>query len=352
MAFGMAWAVISILWSVTAAGSVRDVLKSIPMAMAALGIPSLVNRPGRIWLGLLASASWVTLCLTMDLVRLFVWLGWPWVMPAARFVHPYLYTHPNVSSMMAGLCAMVFAARWLAGAPGRGRKAWLAAGLALNFAFLVVMGSRGPQVALAVITLSLPVALIPGWRARLVVAGLAVLIGIGLWQVAHKINPRFKDNTMHNFNSRDRIWGHVAMLIRERPLGYGFGKRAFIQAVYHHPEHLPLRGPAKYNHAHSYWLMLGFEGGWIAMGLWGLAWMLLARRLAVWAARATGPPGNGMERIKARTAPILLLGGLMFILFYGIVDFPDHAIRHAQFYLTGLAMALTALPATGGQEAG
>lgn len=351
LACGVAWAVLSVGWSVTAEGSGRDLLKSTPMALAALAIPSLANRPGRIWLGLLASAGWVTLRLAMDVVRLVAALGWPDVLADARFHQTYLYTHPNVSSMMAGLCVLILTLRAVAGVPGAGRRILLAIGILLNLAYMVVMGSRGPQVALAVMALALPVALIPGWRPRLAMAGMAVLLGIGLWQVAHKVNPRFQDDTMHNFNRRDTIWGHAGMLIRERPLlGYGFGKRAFIQAVYQHPDHRAPRGPIHYPHTHSYWLMLGLQGGRIALGLWSLAWLLLGVRLVVWSARASRPPGHWVERMRARTAPVLLLAGLAFILFYGIVDFPDHAIRQAQFYLAGLAMALTALPADGGQE--
>ena len=38
----------------------------------------------------------------------------------------------------------------------------------------------------------------------------------------------------------------------------------------------------------------------------------------------------------------MLLGtGLAFILVYGIADFPDSVIRQVQFYLAGLALALT-----------
>ena len=42
----------------------------------------------------------------------------------------------------------------------------------------------------------------------------------------------------------------------------------------------------------------------------------------------------------------MLLGlGIGYILVYGIADFPDNVIRHAQFYLAGLVMALTRPPA-------
>ena len=52
------------------------------------------------------------------------------------------------------------------------------------------------------------------------------------------------------------------------------------------------------------------------------------------------------EMPQARILPALLGTSLFFILLYGVGDFPDHAIRHAQFYLLGLALALTAPPRT------
>ena len=61
---------------------------------------------------------------------------------------------------------------------------------------------------------------------------------------------------------------------------------------------------------------------------------------------ATGFTG----RLRTRVLPMLLMAGIAFILIYGIGDYPDHVIRHAQFYLAGLAMALTLPPAK--REAG
>ena len=48
--------------------------------------------------------------------------------------------------------------------------------------------------------------------------------------------------------------------------------------------------------------------------------------------------------------PVLVLAGIVYILVYGIGDYPDHVIRQVQFYLIGLAMAL-AYPARSGAEA-
>lgn len=345
---GVLWALASLAWSFNPAGSARDLIKTMPMALGVLAMPAVFDRPGRIWTALVASAAMVTLVLAADLARLIAWLGWPWVLEAARFLHPYLYTHPNVSSMMAGLCAMVFTARGLAGAPGAGRKALLAAGILLDLAYLVVMASRGPQIVFALAALAAPVALLPGWRARLVAAVLAGVIGAGLWWGAGIVNPRFKDRTMGTFNHRDTVWGHAKMLADQRPvLGYGYGKKAFYKAVYANPaERAPLV-PVRYPHPHSYWLMLYFQGGAAGFLFWSLGWLLLGARLGRYANRQCRAATGWVARLRARLLPALLGTGIVYILVYGIGDYPDHVIRHTLFYLAGLTMALTVPPRPG-----
>ena len=342
---GVLWALASLAWSFYPAGSARDLIKTAPIALGTLAIPVVFDRPGRIWAALVASAALITLVLAADLLWLLTWLGCPWILEAARFLHPYLYTHPNVSSMMAGLCAMVFTARWLAGAPGAGRKTLLAAGIALDLAYLVVMASRGPQIAFALAALAAPVALLPGWRARLVAAVLALAVGVGLWWGAGIVNPRFKDHTMANFNHRDTVWGHAKLLADQRPvLGYGFGKKAFHKAVYENPAQRAPLVPVRYPHPHSYWLMLYFQGGATAFLLWSLGWLLLLLRLGRHANRKCRAATDWLARLRARLLPALLGTGIAYILVYGIGDYPDHVIRHTLFYLAGLALALTAPP--------
>ena len=136
---GVLWAVASVGWSFDARGTASDLMKSAPLALAALAVPVIFDRPGRIWAALVGSAGLVTARLAVDMGRLVGELGWPLALTESRFFHPYLYTHPNVSSMMAGLCALVFVARGLAGAPGGWRKGLLGVGVALDLAYLVLM---------------------------------------------------------------------------------------------------------------------------------------------------------------------------------------------------------------------
>ncbi len=345
---GVLWAVLSAAWSFYPIGTARDVVKSAPMVLAAISMPAIFDRPSRIWTALVASAALITVRLALDLAWIIYFLGWPEALAAARFIHPYLYTHPNVSSMMAGLCALVFAARGLAGAPGAWRKAGLALGLAVDFAYLVVMASRGPQAVFALAVLLFPIVLLPGWRARLAAVVLGAGVAWGLWEAAGIVNPRFQDRTMVNFNNRETVWGHAKLLADRKPLlGYGFGKKAFVKAFYENPAQRAPLVPVRYPHAHQYWLMLYFQGGAAGFALWSLGWLALGLRLGRYSGRAEQAAAGWAERVRARVLPTLLLVGVAFILIYGIGDFPDHVIRHAQFYLAGLAAALTLPPQEG-----
>ena len=55
--------------------------------------------------------------------------------------------------------------------------------------------------------------------------------------------------------------------------------------------------------------------------------------------------GGWRERLRARVLPSLLLAGVVFVLVYGLGDFPDSAIRASLFYFIGLALALGPCPA-------
>lgn len=344
---GVLWALLSLAWSFHPSGTARDLIKTAPLVLAVWAIPLIFNRPGRIWAALVVSAGVITVRLGVDLFRVGYFLGWPSVMEAARFFHPYVYTHPNVSSMMAGLCVLVFVSRLLAGVPGTGRKAVLVAGMALNLAYLVVMGSRGPQMVFGLLGLAMPVFLLPGWRMRLAAVGLAMALGVGLFQVAHRVNPRFRDHTMGNFNRRDTVWGHAKMLADQKALvGHGYGKKTFVKAVYENPDQRAPLVPVRFPHSHSYWLMLYFQGGGIALLTWGLGWLVLEGRLARFAGRAERLAAGWSSKLRARILPVLLASGMLFILIYGIADYPDHVIRQTLFYLAGLAVALMA-PARG-----
>jgi len=342
---GVVWAMCSTVWSFDPAGTVHDLGDATLLVVSTLAISMIFNRPGRIWVALVASASLITIRLTWDLIRLFSELGWPLVMSEARFFHPYVYTHPNVSSMMAGLCVLIFLARWIAGTNRNWQKIALVAGIILNLVYLVVLASRGPQIVFVLGLLIFPIILLPGWRSRLVAVLLVTVLGFGLYKMANVVNPRFQDHTMINFNSRDTVWGHSKLLADRHPiLGYGFGKKAFEKAVYDNPDQRPPLVPFRYPHAHQYWLMLYFQGGVIGLTLWSLGWLALLIRLARSAARMERLAVDWRGRLHARILPSLLGIGILYILIYGFGDFPDHVIRRSLFYLAGLTLALTLPP--------
>ncbi len=337
---GVIWALLSVIWSFYPAGTARDLLEAAPLAGAVLAVPVLFDSPRRVWSALLVSAAWITANLGRDLIRLFDELGWPLLLREARFFHPYLYTHPNVSSMMAGLCVLVFAARWIAGAPGPWKKAALALGILLDLAYLVVMASRGPQLVFVFVALAFPLVLMPGWRARVVATILVVGVAVTLVEVVPRVNPRFRDRTMRNFSQRDTVWSHSMMLAGLRPVcGYGFGKEVFDKAVYANPEQRAPLVPFRYPHAHSYWIMLYFQGGKVGFYLWSLGWLALGFRLGIQAFLAGRAEIRWREKLRARALPVLLGTGMAFVLVYGIGDFPDQVIRFSQFCLAGLAVS-------------
>lgn len=340
---GILWAIASLAWSMYPMGSARDLIKSAAMTLGAMAIPVIFDRPDRVWAALLTSAVLVTLVLTADLLWMAFWLGGPWLLPAARFFRPYLYTHPNVSSMMAGLCVMVFTTALLRGVRKTGFKLLLLLGIGLALGYLVVMGSRGPQLVFALAVLVSPAVLLPGWRSRLVAAVLAAGVATALWWYGGIINPRFKDHTMLTFNYRVIVWRHARHLADQQPWGgYGYGKKAFVKAVYENPQHRPPRAPVRFPHTHSYWLMLYFQGGGVAVALWSAGWLALLGRLVRYAYHQCRRLSGWRQRLQVRLLPALLAISILYILLYGIGDYPDHVIRHTLFYLAGLAAALTA----------
>lgn len=131
------------------------------------------------------------------------------------------------------------------------------------------------------------------------------------------------------------------MLADRRPVaGYGFGKKAFLKAFYENPDQRSPLVPVRYPHAHSYWLMLYFQGGAVGFFLWSAGWLALAARLL----RCAACPGGARERFQARVLPALLLAGIVYVLVYGVGDFPDSVIRASLFYFIGLGLALTQPP--------
>lgn len=344
---GALFVLLSWSWSFFPKGTERDMAKALPMVFAVFGLPRVFNSPQRIWFAIIASAGLITIRLALELVRVFYDLGWPHVLREARFHEVYLYTHPQVSSMMAGLCVLVFAAALLRWEGGWRRNCLFIAGLLLNAIYLWVMASRGAQGVLALVFLIAPVLVMPTCKSRMIMLMLAIAVGFALVPLAKIVNPRFNNQRdMTTFSSRTRVWNYTLHLMETRPwLGYGFGKNVFDKAVYHNPEKARApRWSLYYPHAHSYWLMTYFQGGRIGAVLFGAAWLALLVRL-LRRGRDEVHAGDWLERMRSRVPWALMVAMISYILIYGIIDYPDHLIRHVQFFLIGLILAFTAKPA-------
>ncbi len=352
-ALGLLWAVASAAWSPVPSGAARDLTKTASLVFGVWALPAVFAGKGRVRTALAAGAGLLSVRLAADLVRLAMARGvgrellyW------ARYEHPYLFNHPNVSSMMAALSALAWVALAAGGVRGGWRRAGLAAGLAVDLAYLVVMGSRGPQIVFAAALLAYPLLALPGWKARLAALAAVAAAGAGLWGAAGRINPRMEDSTVGGFHGRDVVWKYVAeRLVPEHPVrGFGFGKRTFEQVAYHDPARKPLRGAVEYPHAHSYWLMLAFQGGGVAVALWGAGWLALAGGLLRALRRAGQGTAPWRERLAAGAMPAFFLAAVGMILLYGTADYPDNLIRDAQFMLPALALAWAWPPADPAKE--
>ena len=346
-------AVASAAWSVHPQGTLRDIAKVLPVLFGVLGLPAVATTRRRIWGGLLLAAGCVTLALLLETLRLGAALGWGReLLEQARYTQPYLYTHPNVSSMMAGLCAFVYGGRLVAGTTSRLQAMAVAVGAAFCLGYLWMMGSRGPQAVFAMTALAAPAILLPGWRAKLAAAGAAALAAMALWAAMGVINPRFKDAaTMHRFNNREIVWNHTALLLRGWSpwVGFGYGKKAFKRAYYENPnQRAPFTPDANlvFPHAHSYWRMVRFEGGWLGFAVCLVAWaqLVFATGHALVRASRRARPNGWIAALRARGLGGALAACLGCILLYGVWDYPDHLVRHTQFILVATLLAWLATP--------
>lgn len=349
------WTLLGAAWSVHPAGTLRDAAKCIPLWLGAAGLPAWLGGARELRRALWLGAGAVTARLALDLACLAASRGVPGVLAEARFAPDFLWTHPNVCSMMACLAAMV----WLGLLPrargGWGRWGSLAAAGACG-AYLVALGSRGPQAVFAGTVLLWPAAWLPGWKAKAAALLAAAALGWGAWSAAGVVNPRFREaKTMSGANRRGDIWRHSWMLAKRRPaVGWGYGKKAFERLIYDNPEQRAPDVPVRFPHAHSHWLMLAVQGGAVGFGLAAAAWVSLwgglaraARRAGRRAAAGSAEGGGGRRgawraAMAARAVPVLLLMMSLLVAAYGVADYPDSTVRVAMWLLAGAGAACLA----------
>lgn len=323
------YAAASIPGSVDPAASAGDLLKDLRLAAGAFVLSVLAPDPRRAERTLLLAVFALLPVFAADLLRLMAALG-PAFPAMARYHEPHALNHPNVSSLLAGFACLVCAC----GGWTRRTRPWAAAGYAagagLSLVYLVVMASRGPQVAFAAAA-GAGLVLIPRtWKGRAAGLILALLAAGLIVAFLPRINARFaqKDDI---FTGRLTVWRHTAKLTQAHPwLGYGYGKKTF-QAVYAGSH--PPPSPFTYPHPHQYALFVLFQGGRAWLILHAALWILLAVRLI----RAMGRTPDDTARLRLAMAALLCL----LVHVYGLGDYPDNRLRSVMVALVPLAVAVS-----------
>ncbi len=327
------YAVLSLLWNPHPALSARELLKDLPLALGLFALSVWVSNPQKIERALLTSAALLALLFAADAIRLKLALGTSDLLTQARYYKPYWLTHPNTAGMLAVLT--FWTGLYAAFARRPSSRLWTAGGLAIAVPPLVhlyLMGSRGPQAALA---LSAVVALILApstFRGRLAGTAAAILLVVFAAILGPRLNQRFA--LRDNLAGRTIVWRQTWLLTRERPwLGYGYGKKLF-EKVYYEDAAPPPPAPHRFPHPHQYFLFALFQGGRIGLALRLTLWLLLGWSLL----RACQPD------TPDRYLRILITLQLLTLHLYGMADFPDSQAGMALLALIVPALMLARLP--------
>lgn len=331
LVFTLATLPLSVSWQ----DSARDILRLARLPAGAFAISVWFQSAGRLMAALVFSAWAITLVLAADLIR----LGWALGGDLLREAHayqPFMLNHSNVSSMLAGLCFLVFATLRPVHHGKRMRVAAVA-GMLICLAYLFVLASRGPQIAFLMTLAVAGLVWLQGWRRRAAWICAALAAGsLAAWNM-ERLNPRFGEGEeLRTFAGRRTVWEHTWDLALQRPWrGYGFGKSVF-QDVYEStdpPAPPPPYQEVTYPHPHSYFLFILFQHGWPGLFLFAAAWGLLAGRLvrAVW--RHRDDAGRWLP------GTVLLL--LIFMHLYGLGDFPDNRLAIVMIWLPPVALVAT-----------
>ncbi len=309
----------------------RDIVKMGGLMAGCLALPSVFRTHERLCSAFRFSASAITLVLAADLVRLVTHLGLQRIMAEGRFLLPYVLNHPNVASMMAVFAFWTFLFVGVSADLHLRTRVAAVLGALLNLVYLLVMTSRGPQIAFCASAL-ISVLFLRGRGVRLITAVLCTVAALLAISHLDRINPRFLErDSMETFNARDVVWRQTLTLVRERPLlGHGYGKKVFEKVFY--ADGGPSGAPFHYPHPHQFWLKILFEHGGIGLLLhlsaWGvLAWMLLG----AWRRE------NDTKRRRDLLHIITVLAALHV---YGLGDYPDGIVQDLQFLCVPAALVL------------
>lgn len=316
--------------------SARDFTRHLDLIAGMIVIPALFNTRRRMQKAMFFSAGAMALGFAYDLIRLAYKLG-DSILSKAHSFEPFLQNHSNVASMMAGSAAFVFFYFfWI-----NRHKFWPAAaglaGIFLSIAYLVVLASRGPQIAFA-LACCLPGFMMVGHRPKTAWILTVLIVGSALVYGRGAINPRMHEKaSITTFSERTVVWEHTWKLAKQHPvLGHGYGKRVFEKIYY---SSKPPKSIFHYPHCHQYWLKLFFEFGAFGVMLYAGVWAVLTFHLI----RQTFRLSSFSDR--------LLPGTLVFILacihLYGLGDYPDNVVEIIQYAVAAAAVGVVAMdPAT------
>ena len=317
--------------------SSRELVRVLDVLAVAAVLPGLLQSRERVQKVLLHTGTAFTLVLGADFLRL-SWILKAHVLTAAHEYEPFALGHsPNVAGAAAacGFIIMSIAASRCVASTSIARKRpatvlCICAAL-INLAYLVIIASRGAQVALAA-TAVLAAFLFPRRHTvRLVMAGLVLLAIATAALKPEWINPRFKDPiSMKGLADRDKVWQHTWALSKERPIiGHGYGNDVFKE-VYHNSS--PPKARFHFNHPHQYWLNVLFAGGWLSVTLHLLAWSSLGMGLL------KQVMGSAHMPFPDRSLLLSLLLLIAFIHVFGLGDYPGSVIRMLLIWLVPLAL--------------
>ncbi|MGQ9663194.1 MAG: O-antigen ligase family protein [Kiritimatiellia bacterium] len=320
----LAYAILTLPLSSRPTDSIRDAIKVLDVCLFGFFIPALFPTPARLETAFSYTAAALSLLCGWDTVRLTWNLGRN-IFSHAHGFEPFLLIHSNVSSLlsaaaliMCGYFAVTRRKEW-------GKLVLGSVGVLLHTFYIIIMASRGPQIALAVALLLGLLIFVPGWKKKL---GLALVLGIGLAIGLLRINPRLADSAAwKTFAGRTTVWAHTLRLCCERPLlGYGYGLRVF-RSVYHGSH--PPPSPFDYWHPHQYWLYVLFAQGGLGLVLHFGAWLLLGQRL--WRAVCT----------QNHPAVLLVVMLLVLLHVYGLADWLSVHLHILMLWLIPAALVVT-----------
>lgn len=313
----------------------RQMVKYADVALAALAIPALFPDRKRVETALFYSAWGIAVVLGYDLLRLVASLKGQ-VLTRAHELEPFAFQHSNLSAMMAGAAWFVLGYFAWVYRRSRPRCAACMAGMVVLLGFLVVIGSRGPQIAFAGAGVAGALLVLPGWKRKALALFLLMLCVGALVTNIEWINPRFADaENLRGFVDRDKVWAHTLHLVSEKPwLGHGFGKTVF-NAVYDGSN--PPDSPHDFQHAHQYWLYVAFSFGAVGLLVHLVGWGLLTRDLF----RRVGWGG------ASTLLPALILTLALHLHIYGLGDWPAQVVGIMMIWLVPVALVVSGMPEVG-----